>query len=113
MIGTNNLEKNSNEEIVSGIIELSKLIRSHQPETKLHIVKIFPRKDQEERIASLNTLLEETLIKDELTDIVDCTSALLKNDGSGKIDESLFSDGLHPNEKGYDRISTILSPYVK
>jgi lysophospholipase L1-like esterase len=36
---------------------------------------------------------------------------LLKSDG--KIDESLFSDGLHPNEKGYSLLGNAIKPYVK
>ena len=31
----------------------------------------------------------------------------------GKIDEKLFSDGLHPNHDGYRRLAKALRPYVE
>ena len=31
----------------------------------------------------------------------------------GKIDESLFSDGLHPNAKGYDKLAPVVAGYLK
>jgi lysophospholipase L1-like esterase len=30
----------------------------------------------------------------------------------GKIDESLFSDGLHPNAEGYRKLAATLRPYL-
>ncbi len=37
---------------------------------------------------------------------IDLTPFLTKRDG--RIDESLFGDGLHPNEKGYKKIAEAL-----
>lgn len=113
MIGTNNLQLNSNEEIVEGILGLAKLIRERQPQARLHVVKIYPRRGQEERIGKLNDLLASKLTLDGQTDLIDVTSQLLLKDGSGKIDESLFVDGLHPNEKGYGKIAAIMKDYLK
>jgi lysophospholipase L1-like esterase len=112
-IGTNNLEKNTNEEIVEGILGLVQLIRERQPQARLHVIKIYPRRGQEDRVARLNDLLQSRLPKDNMIDIADATSKLLLTDGSGKIDESLFRDGLHPNEKGYARIVEVLKPLLK
>jgi lysophospholipase L1-like esterase len=36
---------------------------------------------------------------------------LLNN--AGQIDESLFGDGLHPNEAGYEKLAIALVPYLK
>jgi lysophospholipase L1-like esterase len=113
MIGTNNLDKNTNEEIVDGILGLVKLIRQRQSQVKLHVVKIYPRRKLEARLADLNNLLQSKLTVDENTDIIDITNQLTLSDGSGKIDESLFVDGLHPNEKGYTRIADVLKKYLK
>lgn len=112
-IGTNNLELNTNEEIVEGILGLVQLIRERQPQARLHVIKIYPRRGQEDRVARLNDLLQSRLPKDNMIDIADATSRLLLTDGSGKIDESLFRDGLHPNEKGYARIVEVLKPLLK
>ena len=112
-IGTNNLQCNTNEEIVEGILGLAQLIRERQPQAQLHIIKIYPRRDQEGRVAQLNELLAARLPHDNMIDITDATAKLLLPDGSGKIDESLFRDGLHPNEKGYSRIIEVLRPLFK
>jgi lysophospholipase L1-like esterase len=32
--------------------------------------------------------------------------------GSGKIDESFFTDGLHPNSEGYRKLSEALKPFL-
>ena len=34
-------------------------------------------------------------------------------DKNGKIDESLFSDGLHPNNKGYNKIAPKIKNYLQ
>jgi len=111
MIGTNNIGINTNEQIVDGIIGLVKLVRDRQPQAKLHVIKIYPRAGQEERVLALNNLLESKLQLDSMTDIIDVTSQLTLKDGSGKIDSSLFRDGLHPNELGYSRIAKVLKKH--
>jgi lysophospholipase L1-like esterase len=112
-IGTNNLQINSNEEIVNGVLGLVKLIRQRQPQARLHIIKIYPRRGKESRVAELNDLLVSKLSADKMIDITDATQKLLLKDGSNKIDESLFRDGLHPNEEGYARIANLLKPLLK
>lgn len=113
MIGTNNLEKNTNEEIISGIIGLAELIKQCQPDANLHVIKIYPRRNQEKRIANLNQELQKRLVIDGKMDLLDATSQLILKDGSGKVDESLFLEGLHPNEKGYKKIANVLKPVLK
>lgn len=101
MIGTNNIAMDNDEKIVSGIVDIVKLIRKRQPQAKLHVVKVYPRKGKEERVKALNDLLEKTLVCDDHVTIQDVSSCLTLKDGSGKIDPSCFVEGLHPNEKGY------------
>jgi lysophospholipase L1-like esterase len=113
MIGTNNLGLNTNEEIVEGILGLVRLVHERQPQARLHVIKIYPRRNMEKRVAELNDLLASKLTLDEHTDIVDVTSELILKDGSGKIDESLFRDGLHPNEIGYSRIANVFKKVLK
>ena len=112
LVGTNNLEKNTNEEIVSGIIGLVNLIQEKQPRAHLHVLAVYPRKGLEPRIAELNALLKSKLAVSDKVDLVDLTSQFLLKDGNGKIDESLFSDGLDPNEAGYGRIAKVLKPIL-
>jgi len=113
LIGTNNLEKNTNDEIVSGIIGLVNLIREEQPQAYLHVLSVFPRQGQESRIVELNSLLQTKLITNDKVDLIDLTPQLILKDGTGKIDNSLFTDGLHPNETGYGRIAKVLKPIFR
>lgn len=110
MLGTNNLSVNTNEEIVSGIKEIVSWIKIKQPDAKLYVVKILPRRNMEERLGVLNGLLEEAVATDRKVQVIDLTDVLIGKDG--KIDEKLFSDGLHPNCEGYKRIAKVLRKYV-
>jgi lysophospholipase L1-like esterase len=44
-------------------------------------------------------------------EFVDAGKFLLKKEG--KINESLFTDGLHPNGDGYRKVTQLLRPYLK
>ena len=100
-IGTNNLDRDDDEEIVRGIVFLLKAIQQRQPEARIKVLGILPRRDRESRIAGLNRAIAEAIAPLGLS-LTDVGGPLLKEDG--KIDESCFSDGLHPNEKGYGKI---------
>ena len=105
LIGTNNLQFNTDHEIIEGIVFTAKAIRERQPSAKLHVIGILPSKGQEQRIAHINTELQQELVKSNAI-YIDLTPFLTKRDG--RIDESLFGDGLHPNEKGYKKIAEAL-----
>lgn len=59
----------------------------------------------------MNTLLEKALSASPNVRVLDLSDTLVGKDG--KIDEKLFSDGLHPNREGYERIARKLKRYVK
>lgn len=63
LIGTNNLQFNTDHEIIEGIVFTAKAIRERQPSAKLHVIGILPRKGQEQRIAHINTELQQELVK--------------------------------------------------
>lgn len=109
MIGTNNLEMNSDEEIIEGLQQVVKAIQYRQPQAKLCIVGILPRKGMEKRVATFNQRLQQQLVASGVT-YVNLTPAL--TDKNGVIDLSLFSDGLHPNEKGYERMAKELKRLI-
>ena len=102
-IGTNNLFKDSDEDIAHGILFLLDEIRYRQPQSRIKFIGIYPRGGREERVATLNKLIKE-VISAKNYEFCDCGKLLLGKDG--KIDKSLFIDGLHPNEKGYKRIAS-------
>lgn len=61
LIGTNNLQFNTDSEIVEGILFVAKAVRERQPSAKLHVIGILPRKGQEQRIKDLNVELQKDL----------------------------------------------------
>lgn len=111
MIGTNNLQFNTNDEILRGITRIVEAIKERQPETKINLIGILPRKGMENRIKELNLLVSENLGKEKNVRIVDLSPVLTLN--NGLIDNTLFIDGLHPNEKGYERMVKELKPLLK
>ena len=110
LMGTNNLDKNSDEEIIDGINELVRAIRHRQPKAEIYVAGILPRAGKETRIAALNGTLQERLDTKEAT-YVDMSSEFLQS--NGKIIKELFTDGLHPNEEGYQRIAKALIKGIK
>lgn len=109
MIGTNNLPSNTDEEVIQGICEVVKNIRLHQPEAKLCVLGILPRREMEARVKKVNSELQKQLPATGVT-YIDLAPQL--TEPSGTIDSSLFLDGLHPNEKGYERIAKVLKGYL-
>lgn len=110
MIGTNNLHSNSNEEIVTGIIDVINAISYKQPNAQLYVIQMLPREGYEERIFQLNRFLEEKLRTNGNIKMIDLSKHLTNK--QGKIRSQLFRDGLHPNRKGYSVIYKRLKQFV-
>lgn len=102
MIGTNNLEFNTNEEIITGIQQVVKAILLRQPAAKLHIIGILPRAGMEERVKVFNLNLQEQL---RTTNACYVDLGVGLTDKNGLIDRSLFRDSVHPNAQGYEAIA--------
>ena len=101
MIGTNNLDRDGDEDIVEGVRFLLSAIRVRQPKAQIKVVGLLPRRDKEQRVKLLNKQLR-VMAKQEGYCYIDAGKGLLLK--NGKIDEALFFDGLHPNNAGYARI---------
>lgn len=109
-IGTNNLQWNKDEEILEGWKVLIEAIRYRQPGAEIIMTGIYPRRQQEERVKKLNAALKE-LTKAMNVHFAD--PGLVLADKNGKIQEALFSDGLHPNAKGYSILGKAYEPFLK
>jgi lysophospholipase L1-like esterase len=104
MIGTNNLGLNNNEEIVEGLAFLLKQIKTRQPSAIIKVVGLLPRRGMKERVEAANIQIAD-MARGNHYRYIDVGNHLMKN---GEIDESSFSDGLHPNEQGYLLIAPFL-----
>jgi lysophospholipase L1-like esterase len=109
-IGTNNLHLNTDQEIIEGMELLVEAIKIRQPEADILVLGLYPRRQNEERVKVLNLKYAQLTGKVNVR-FADPGNSLLKPDG--KIDEGLFSDGLHPNAGGYRQIAEQLSKVLK
>lgn len=109
LIGTNNLALNSNAEIVAGLTLLVQAIKIRQPGISILLMGILPRRNEEKRIAELNSEIVRAagLLNVNFTD---AGNAFVHADG--KIKEALFSDGLHPNAVGYELLANYIKPHL-
>ncbi len=110
MIGTNNLQLNTDAEISDGLAFLVRAIQNRQPSVDIVLIGILPRRQLEERVAALNQRIAQVAGELNATFIQPGT-VFLQSDG--KINESLFGDGLHPNAEGYRQLAAKLVPYLK
>lgn len=105
MIGTNNLHLNTNDEILEGLDQLVEAIKVRQSGAEILLMGILPRRERESRVAALNLGIAQ-LAGEKGVSFNDIGSIFLKE--NNKISEDLFSDGLHPNAKGYQLMGKAL-----
>ncbi len=105
MIGTNNLGLNTDEEIVQGLQYLIQAIQFRQPAAGILLMGLLPRRKLEVRINTINQKIAK-LAKGKNIKFADADSLFLQKDK--KINEALFTDGLHPNEAGYERLGSFI-----
>ena len=110
LMGTNNLDRNTDNEIIDGIRELVRAVRHRQLKAQIYVAGILPRAWHESRVAALNELLQVRLHAEEAT-YVDMSSEFLQP--NGRIINELFTDGLHPNKEGYQRMAKMLEKVIK
>lgn len=99
LIGTNNIPcGNTDQEIAEGVRAVVAAIRDRLPDADVIVVGLLPRRDKEERVKAINKVMKAMAKEIEAPFINPGVKFLGKK---GKIDESLFEDGLHPNAEGY------------
>ena len=110
MVGTNNLQLNNELEIINGLEKLIGAIRIRQPKSEILMVGILPRNGKEDQIERLNLKIAQLADLEGIT-YENVGGSLLLDDG--KLDNSLFVDGLHPNGMGYLIIAKKLQDILK
>jgi lysophospholipase L1-like esterase len=89
---------------------LLRAVRQRQPTADILLLGLYPRRQQEVRVARIN--LEYARLAGKLNvRYADVGQDLLLPDN--KIDESMFTDGLHPNGEGYRKIVERLALQLK
>ena len=116
LAGTNNLDKDPEEVIVSGIEEIVGMIQAKLKDTKIVVLGLLPRNDTEaginngEKIARINRQLAARFTGTEITfkDI----GAILMNE-KGRVSNAIMPDGLHLSAKGYELIGPELRKIIE
>jgi lysophospholipase L1-like esterase len=103
MLGTNNINRNENADIVAGNAAIIEEYRTRQPQAKVLVLGVFPRGEEagnpfRAAIAEINAGLEDLADNEEIF-YMDLADAFLSADGT--LSPDIFPDGLHPNEAGY------------
>ncbi|WPU96895.1 GDSL-type esterase/lipase family protein [Mucilaginibacter sabulilitoris] len=106
MIGTNNLQSNTDDEIIRGLRQLITAAKTRQSQSRIIISGILSRRNMETRVAALNVDIEKLAAEVNIKYIN--PGAVFLND-AGKIKEELFGDGLHPNAAGYRLLAPIIA----
>ncbi|MFN0020543.1 MAG: platelet-activating factor acetylhydrolase IB subunit [Pirellulaceae bacterium] len=103
MIGTNNSGSNTSEQIAEGVKAIVEKLRTKLPETKVLVLAIFPRgENNDNKNRKVNTGANEIISKladDKNVFYLDIGPKFL--DASGSLSKEVMPDLLHLNEKSY------------
>jgi lysophospholipase L1-like esterase len=108
----NPAKKSSQKTIKKNILTIVKTIKKASPETKMFLQTILPtsKKIYNLKIESINNFLKKNQQK-SLYQIVDLYSIFVND--KGYIKEGLTTDGIHINEKGYEKWAKYIKPLIK
>ena len=123
LIGTNDIMTDTSdekqEETVDNIKKISENIKKHRPNAKIYIESIYPvnrglnkgmvNQRTNDAIKSMNKEIEKYCQKEKIS-YINMYDELTDNDGN--FDKKYTTDGLHPSDIGYAKITKILLPYI-
>lgn len=114
MLGTNNINRNTNADIVEGDRMIVEEFRRRQPQAKVLVLGVFPRGAEADNpyraaIREINEGLAK-LADNENVFYMDIGDQFLEPDGTLSTD--IMPDGLHPNETGYRIWAEAIQPRV-
>jgi len=113
-IGTNNMGKNTPEEIAIGVKAICDEVHQQQPQAKILLLAILPRGAKpdatREKLNATNQLLAKFDGQNGIT-FLDVGGRFLQPDGS--LPRELMGDYLHPSAKGYEIWAEAMEPTLK
>lgn len=114
MIGTNNSNSNTPEEIADGIEMIIERLKSKTPETEILLLGVFPRgATPADRLRQVNQKTNEIisqLADGEQVHYLDIGQKFLQDDGT--LSKEIMPDLLHLSEKGYRIWAEAIEPKV-
>ncbi len=116
LAGTNNLGKDPEEVIVSGIEEIVEIIQAKLKDTKIVVLGLLPRNSAEaginygQKIVGINRQLAVRYAGTKI--IFKDIGAMLMNE-QGRVNEAIMPDGLHLNGEGYELIGPKLREIIE
>jgi len=115
MLGTNNINRNPNDEIVDGDRLIIEEFKKRQPQAKVLLLGIFPRAASatdpyRASIKEINSKLAK-LADNKQVFFMDIGEKFLASDGT--LTPEIMPDGLHPNLRGYKIWADAISARVK
>lgn len=114
MIGTNNVGRNTPDEIATGIRAICALIRERSPTTRILLLAIFPRGERPNPARDLVNEINQRIAaldgRDGIT-YLDIGAVFVSTDGS--IARDVMSDFLHPTAKGYEMWAAAMKPTLE
>ena len=118
LVGTNDIPKNSLQNIFDNYVSIVSQIEKNRPSATIRIISLYPvnhdirPKDKRTMSAIIN--LNESLkifAKNNNIQYIDLYSKLV--DENGNLDIRYTKDGLHLNDEGYKIVTEVLSKYME
>jgi beta-glucosidase len=115
MIGTNNSGDNTSQEIADGVKAIVEKLQSELPQTKILLLAIFPRgEDDEDPRRTVNTktnALIKAYADGETVHYLDIGRHFLEDDGE-TLSRETMPDLLHLNADSYQKWAAAIEPHV-
>jgi lysophospholipase L1-like esterase len=113
MIGTNNSNSDSADQISEGVEKIVSEMRAKCPKSKILLLAIFPRNKPTDKPGQMDTIhkVNERIAKlddGKAITFLDINKVFLGADG--KVHEDIMPDFLHPNEHGYQLWADAMEP---
>lgn len=115
LIGTNNLNNNSDDEVYEGVHAIVEDLKVRMPKTKIVVMALLPRgatpdNIYRKRVAGVNQLLGTKIADNQRVYYLDAGNAFLEPGGLMKME--LMPDQLHPSVKGYEEMYRTMKPHI-